>query len=162
MLEIYLDAPVVILETFRLRGAGGAYVGGPDDAPGPASAVVGTSLRVGGTTGEQAVDAFRTHAHRFCVLVARDLDDDEAAVVRDLVALHRPAHTLASIRALGSGMRVGVGLHLAVSTLVGPGSGFAPAVVGDSALGRDTVLGRGRAGLRPGVARLGEGTVIDP
>jgi phage tail-like protein len=166
LLEIYLQCPVVILEEFRLRGTGGALVGGDTGDPGPASAVVGSTLRVGGDVEPRPdappADAFRTHAHRFSVLVARDLDADQLAVVQDLLDGHRPAHTVVGVCTVGAGMRVGVSLHLAVSTIVGPSSGFTPAVVGASAPGPGTVLGHGRAGIRAGSARLGEGTVIDP
>ncbi|MEV1319950.1 phage tail protein [Micromonospora arborensis] len=166
LLEIYLQCPVVILEEFRLRGSGGAFVGGDTGDPGPAPAVVGSTLRVGGEVAPDAdtapADAFRLHAHRFAVLVARDLDADRLAVVRELLDLHRPAHTVASVCTVGIGMRVGVSLHLEVSTIVGPSSGFVPAVVGSSAAGPATIVGQGRAGIRAGGARLGEGTVIDP
>ncbi|GGR98335.1 hypothetical protein GCM10010169_48630 [Micromonospora fulviviridis] len=165
LLEIYLQCPVAIVEEFRLRGSGGAFVGGDTGDPGPASAVVGSTLRVGGEVARNPdtspADAFRLHAHRFAVLIAGDLDCDRLAVVRDLLDLHRPAHTVASVCTVGVGMRVGVSLHLEVSTIVGPSSGFVPAVVGASAAGPATILGRGRAGIRAGGARLGEGTVID-
>jgi hypothetical protein len=130
--------------------------------------VVGTSLRVGGEvsteTGLQAgrpPDAFATHAHRFSVLIPRDLDPGQLAVVRDLLDLNRPAHTVVEICA-GQGMRVGVGLYLAVSTAVGPSSAFAAAVVGRSSVGGGTVVGRGRAGVRVGATRLAGNTAVDP
>ncbi|HEU5387290.1 MAG TPA: phage tail protein I [Streptosporangiaceae bacterium] len=168
MLEMYLQSPVAIIETFQLRGRGGAFVGGAEGAPDGSSAVVGTSLRVGGgvslDTGLQAArppDAFATHAHRFSVLISGDLDPGQLAVVRDLLDLNRPAHTAVDICA-GPGMRVGVGLYLAVSTTVGPGSAFAPAVVGRSSVGGGTVTGRGRAGVRVGATRLAGNTAVDP
>lgn len=161
LLEIYLGTPVVVLEAFRLRGTPQRAIGGAAGPPGPGAAVVGVGLRLGGDAPTGAATPYTEHAHRFSVLVPRDLDDDERAVVADLLELHRPAHTSVEVCALGRGMRVGASLHVEISTVVGPGSGFAPARVGRDRLGRGTVLGRGRAGLRPGSARVGEGTVID-
>lgn len=169
MLEIYLQSPVAIVETFQLRGRGGAVVGGTQGEPGPASAVVGTSLRVGGEvssgtgqlTAQRPPDAFATHAHRFSVLIPRDLDPGQLAVVCDLLDLNRPAHTLVDVCA-GQGMRVGVGLYLAVSTAVGPSSSFTSSVVGQSSVGVRTVLGHGHAGVRVGATRLSGDTVVDP
>jgi phage tail-like protein len=168
LLELYLQSPVTIIETFQLRGRGGAFVGGAEGDPDAVSAVVGTSLRVGGEvsldTGLQAgrpPDAFATHAHRFSVLISRDLDPGQVAVVRDLLDLNRPAHTVVDICA-GHGMRVGVGLYLAVSTAVGPSSAIAAAVVGRSSVGGGTVVGHGRAGVRVGATRLAGNTAVDP
>jgi phage tail-like protein len=169
LLEIFLQSPVVILEDFRLRGHGGAFVGGPQGEPGAASAVVGTSLRVGGEAGPAAsplagqppADAFATHAHRFSVLIPRDLDAAQLAVVGDLLDLNRPAHTIVTVCA-GQGMRVGVGLYLEVSTAVGPSSSFTSAILGQSGVGSGTVIGRGHAGVRVGASRLAENTVVDP
>lgn len=169
LLEIYLGVPVAIIEAFQLRGRGGAFVGGAQDEPGPASAVVGTSLRVGGEvspagdllTAPAPRDAFATHAHRFSVLIPVDLDPAQLAVVQDLLDASRPAHTAVEICA-GHGMRVGVGLYLAVSTAVGRSSAFTRAVVGQSSAGRGTVVGRGHAGVRVGGSRLAGNTVVDP
>ena len=166
LLEIYLDCPVTILEAFRVRGYGGAFVGGRDTRPDASSAVVGQSFRVGGvgsTPGDDSSqDAFATHAHRFTVLVSRCIDDDELAVVRDLLELHRPAHTLVEVCGSGEGMRVGMSLHVEISSILGPGSGYRRAVVGSGAVGVGTVLGRGRAGIRPGFTTLAQRTVVDP
>jgi phage tail-like protein len=166
LLEIYLDCPVAILEAFRVRGFGGAFVGGRDTEPDASSAVVGRSFRVGGVgsdvTGEDgSEDAFSTHAHRFTVLVSRCIGDEELAVVRDLLDLHRPAHTLVEVCGSGEGMRVGMSLHVEISSILGAGSGFARAVVGSGTLGEDTVLGRGRTGIRPGLTELASRTVVD-
>jgi len=175
MLEIYLGCDVVIIEAFRLRGTGGAQAGGSDDADGgtpggTANAIVGYGFRVGGEVGEQTArplsgsvaDAFETHAHRFSVIVPRDLDDEQLDAVRDLLDLHRPAHTIVDVCAAGRGMRVGVGLHVELSTVVGPSSGFRRAVVGETRIGTNAVLGRPRAGVRLGGSRLGQNTVVDP
>jgi phage tail-like protein len=168
LLQIYLGCTVVIAEAWRMRGAGGAFTG--DEPSGPADAVVGFGLRVGGEVGETAgqagaapaPDAFATHAHRFSVFVPADLSDEQLQVVQDLLELERPAHTLVQVCAAGRGMRVGVGLHIEVSTVVGPSSGFQRSVVGQSRLGLGTVLGKPRAGVRPGGAHLGLDTLVDP
>ena len=172
MLEIYLGTRVVIVEAFRFRGVESALGGGGGAAGGEprgaAAAVVGFGLRVGGEPGDgeppagHVADAYQTHAHRFTVLVPRDLDTDQLATVQSLLDLHRPAHTLVDVCTVGRGMRVGIGLHLAVSTLVGPSAGFHEAVVGEATLGPGTVVGRPRAGVRPGGSHLGTDTVVDP
>jgi len=166
ILEIYLGAPVSILEAFRVKGYGGAFVGGDHGQPGPASAVVGQSFSVGGVGGSPGAtataDAFATHAHRFTVLVARDLCDNEVDVLRSLLDLYRPAHTVVELCGAGQGMRVGMSLHVELSTVVGPGSNFRSAAVGSSAVGDGSIVGRGRAAIRAGAATLGENTVIDP
>ncbi|WP_214408287.1 phage tail protein, partial [Pseudonocardia lacus] len=160
LLEIYLGTPVVILEAFRLRGTPQRAIGGAAGEPGRGAAVVGTGLRLGGATPAGATP-YSAQAHRFSVLVPRELDDDELAVVHDVLDLHRPAHTSVEVCALGRGMRVGMTLHVGISTVVGPGSGFTAARVGRDRLGRGTVVGRGRAGVRPGVVRAGRGAVVD-
>jgi phage tail-like protein len=173
MLRICLGCDVVIVESFRLRGTGGGFAGGPAAPPEAGDAVLGAGFRVGGdiagpggtdppAPAEAVADAFQTHAHRFSVLVPRDLGPDERRALDDLLDQHRPAHTLVEVCTVGRGMRVGIGLHLEVSTLVGPSAGFRPAVVDRSRVGVGTVLGRSRAGVRPGGSRLGSDTVVDP
>jgi hypothetical protein len=133
-------------------------------------AVVGHGLRVGGAVGEQESsplagepdDAFATHAHRFTVIIPRDLDAEQSATVQDILDLHRPAHTVVEVCTARRGLRVGVGLHLGISTLVGPSAGFRPATLDESRLGTDAVLGRPRAGVRIGGGELGRNTVVDP
>ncbi len=167
VLEIYTEAPVTILEAFRVKGYGGAFVGDSGSLPGPASAVVGQSFRVGGTAGTAddptgRKNAFETHAHRFTVLVCRDLCGDERAVIRDLLDLHRPAHTLVEVCDTSEGMRVGMSLHIELSTVVSRDAAYSSAVVGQSDVGTGAVVGRGHAGIRPGITRLGDTTVVDP
>ena len=166
MLWIVLGCEPVIVEMFRFRGVGGAFEG--DE--GLAGSVVGVDLRVGGRVGAPdesplegtTEDAYRTHAHRFSVLIPRDLDDDEMAAVRHLLDLHRPAHTIVDVCTVGRGMRVGVGLHVAMTTMVGPGAGFSRSVLGEVRLGTDAVLGNPRAGVRPGGTILDDSVVVDP
>lgn len=170
MMEIYLDSDVVIVEAFRFRGTGGALANGGPEPEGTANAVVGYRFRVGGEVGEATAqpltgttaDAYRTHAHRFTVIVPRDLDDEQLDTLAHLLDLHRPAHTLVDVCHAGRGMRIGIGLHVEVSSVVGPSAGFRPSVIGASRVGPPTVLGRPRAGVRAGGARLGQSTVVDP
>jgi len=168
MMQIYLDSDVVIVEAFRFRGTGGALAGAAGG--GTANTVVGHGFRVGGELGEATAqpltgtmaDAYRTHAHRFTVIVPRDLDDEELQTLAHLLDLHRPAHTLVDVCTVSRGMRVGIGLHVELSSVVGPSSGFGPSVVGASRVGTRAVLGRTCAGVRAGAAQLGRSTVVDP
>jgi phage tail-like protein len=169
-LSIYVGSNVVLVERFRLRGLGGVVLG---EGTSPVShSVLGRGLRVGGATeaadagaaGEASIaDAFRTHAHRFTVLLPATLGPEELDVVRAILDLHRPAHTLFDLCPLDAGMRVGRGLLLAVSSIVGRTSGFAPAEVGAARLGRGGTLGRPEPGPVLGAARLGhDGRPVDP
>ena len=167
LLMIYLGCPVTILESFQVRGHGGAVVGGQTGLPGPASAVVGVSFQVGGASeperpGAPSEDAFATHAHRFTVLVTRELCNAELAVIADLLDLYRPAHTLVDVCGAGEGMRVGRSLHVQLSSIVGRAQPVTAAVLSRSRVGGSTVVGRGRAGVRPGLTRLDGTTVVDP
>jgi phage tail-like protein len=147
-LELYLGLGVVLLEHYRLRGLGGAVLG--DQGAAFSSSVVGAGFRVGGSVGAEASaplsgsieDAFRTHAHRFSVLVPALLTSEQLDVVRHILDLHRPAHTLVDICTVSAGMRVGRGLHVALSSIVGRTGGFTPLQLGASALGRGAILGR--------------------
>jgi hypothetical protein len=87
------------------------------------------------------------------VLVPAVLSDEQLAVIRDVIEIHRPAHTLYEICPIGLGTRVGLGAHLAISTFVGRSGRFQPAVAGGAVLGRGTVLGQPRSGTPLGTAR---------
>ncbi|MQA90380.1 MAG: hypothetical protein GEU90_09100 [Gemmatimonas sp.] len=160
-LEIYLERPVVILEQFRLRGMGGAIIG--DRGPAASRAVLGGGFRVGGAVDDPDVsplegsteDAFRTHAHRFSVLVYGTLEGERRDVVDHILAVHRPAHTIVEVCPLGAGMRVGRGLHVGISSGIGRTGGFRTLQLGDSTLGRNALLGRPEAGTFPEASRLG-------
>jgi len=164
-LRLYLGDAVVVLEQFRLRGQGGALLGGTGAAR--STAVVGGGFRVGGRVGEPGAapagaaggDPYRTHAHRFTVLVRGALSQEQCAVVGDILELHRPAHTVVEICALGEGMRVGRALHVGISSSVGRTGGFAPLRLGAAALG-GTVVGRPEAGVVPGSGRVGHDTRV--
>lgn len=173
MVEIVTGARVVIVEQFRMRGL--ARVGnGAGAAAGPAwdePAVLGMGMRVGGPVGNDSVqgdqgaisDSFALNAHRFAVLVQAELDADTEATVRHLLDVHRPAHTLFSLCALGQGARIGRGLQIGLSTVVGPVNGFGQLQLGAATLGRGQLLGqapRARGGLQAGPARLGQSSRI--
>lgn len=150
-IELYLGRAPIILEKFRLRGPGGGTLGG--------TAIVGAGLRVGGESSPDPSvippDAFATHAHRFSVIVPVALGPEQDAVVRRILDVHRPAHTLVELCTVAAGMRVGLGLHAGLTTLVGPSSGFTQLQIGSSALGRGAVVGRPGPGTRTGATRLG-------
>lgn len=149
-LEIYLGSEVLLIERFRLRGLGGAFAG---------EAVVGTGLRVGGTVGvpDETLpeDAFATHAHRFSVVLPLSLGSEQIDVVRHVLEIHRPAHTLFDLCTVDAGMRVGLGLHAGLTSRIGPTDGFRPLRLGSAAVGSGTTLGRPGEGGRSGVSRLG-------
>jgi phage tail-like protein len=173
-LAIYLEARKGaglrprIVEHWRVRGLGGAIVGGPGESgageSAPASrAILGAGFRVGGAIGtatEATVagagsDGFATHAHRFTVVVPARLDAEERAVLVHVLDQHRPAHTLFDLCTVDAGSRAGVGLYLGLSSIVGRGAGFRPLELGAASLGTDRILGRPGAGTRPGGSRAG-------
>jgi phage tail-like protein len=146
MLELLTDAEVLIIENFRMRGGG--VVGNARAIV--SQAVLGAGYRVGGRIGEPAplpiAEApppdFDDFAHRFTVTIVAALDDAQLASARRLIEQHKPAHTDFTLCTARAGLRVGVGSHIGVSSIVGESSGFEPAIVGDAALGAGFVLGR--------------------
>lgn len=161
-LEIYLDCQVTIIEHFKVRGLGGAIVGADDTRT--SSAVIGAGFRVGGQIGETdqvTIDeptlhaSFASHAHRFSVVVPISLDQEQLNALRHILDVHRPAHTLYDLCTVDMGLRVGIGLYVELTSLVGRSSGFGELQVGGSALGRGSVLGRPGPGTRLGGSQLG-------
>lgn len=157
ILEIYLGRAPVIVETWQLRGLGGTVLGTEPGGPPPPH--VRASLRQTGTLGRFTVggqqpgeDSYRLAAHRFTVLIPSTLDAEKRAVVSHILDVHRPAHTMGSICELGTGMRVGTQIRVAITTFVGPPSWFAPAIVGHANIGDDGVVGTPAVG-----SRLGDG-----
>jgi phage tail-like protein len=161
-IEIYTSVPVVLIEHFRLRGLGGAVLGATGDAF--SSSILGGGFRVGGTVGGEGEaplagslqDAFRTHAHRFSLIVPAALDPEQLDVVRHILDVHRPAHTIFDICTVGAGMRLGLGLHLELSTVIGRTGSFATLQLDDSVLGRGAIVGRPELGTILGASRLGD------
>jgi phage tail-like protein len=155
--ELYLGLDdVTILEHWRLRGLGGALLRDEPSAL-EAGTVVGENFRVGGALGtedEQPLggtveDAFRTHAHRFTVIVPAQLSDEQRSVIGHMLDVHRPAHTLFELCTIGSGMRVGYGLHVGLLSIIGRTGGWEQLRLG-GLLGRDAILGRPEGGMRVG------------
>ncbi len=169
-LSIYLHGEPVILEHYRLRGVGGPLLrddGTLPSATGFGRSVLGYGMRVGGPAGygtdtdhagvsDYPAEAFRPYAHRFSVLIARTLNPEQEAVVRFILDRERPAHTAFDICTVAAGLRVGIGAHLDLSTVIGRTGGFTPIVVDHSRLGVDRTLGRAQPGPVVEAARLGQ------
>lgn len=160
-LEIYTGTDVILIEKFRVRGLGGAIVGDPTGLT--SSSVLGAGFRVGGAVGETETktltgsveDAFATHAHRFSVIIPAALNAEQLEVIRHILEVHRPAHTLVEVCTVGAGMRVGRGLHVELTSLIGRSGGFMPLQLGNSLLGREAIIGRPEPGTRVGSSLLG-------
>jgi phage tail-like protein len=148
-LEIYLGVPIQIIEHFRLRGVG-AQLSAEPQTDAPTRSVLGAGFRIGGPigTGETTTlapnvgDAFRARAHRFSVLIAGSLTNDQRDVVDNIIKVHRPAHTLYDFCTVDAGIRVGLGLLVGISSVVGRTGGFTTAQIGSFTLGREAVIGR--------------------
>jgi phage tail-like protein len=161
-LEIYLGVQTILVEKFRVRGMGGALL--KDSAGLLSSSILGAGFRVGGAIGHDETqilggsieDAFETHAHRFALVIPASLTSEQQSVVEQILELHRPAHTLVEVCTVGAGMRVGRGLHVALTSIIGRSGGFTQLQLGNALLGRGTILGRPEAGTLIGGSRLGE------
>ena len=157
-LELYLERPPLIIEHYRLRGLGVAMLAGESTSP-FAGAIVGANLRVGGAVGEpgerplsgDAASAFASHAHRFTVIVPSALDADGMDVVRDVLEAHRPAHTIYELCTATAGMRVGIGLHVELLSVIGRTGGFETLRLGATRIGRAGIVGRPEPGARLGI-----------
>jgi hypothetical protein len=165
-IELYVGVPVIIMEHYRMRGIGAAMLG--DEGSAFSSSVVGAGFRIGGAVGSDIAlpidgrvdDAFRTHAHRFTVIVPAPLTTEQIEVVTRIIQVHRPAHTLFDVCTAGVGMRAGRGLMLAISSVIGPTGGFSTFQTGGSVLGRGAILGRPGEGGMLGASRLGGNTRV--
>ena len=161
-IEIYLGIAPILIEHFRVRGLGDAILGDPDGLT--SSSVVGAGFRVGGAIGaeESTVidgsleDSFATHAHRFSLIIPGALTDEQREVVNWILELHRPAHTLVQLCTIDAGMRVGRGLHVELTSVIGRGAGFQQWQLGDGLLGRGLIIGKPEAGTSIGGAQLGK------
>ncbi|AHH99467.1 phage tail protein I [Kutzneria albida] len=152
ILGIYLGYQPVIVERWQLRGLGGTVLGTSATGPrapevGAATGALGT-FTVGGTLPGQ--NSYSLAAHRFSVLIPGELTAEQLSVVQDVLAEHRPAHTEYELCELSSGMRVGQRLHLRLTSYVGPGANWAPAVVDHTLIGGDGVIGVPSVGSRLG------------
>ena len=160
-IEIYLGFETIILEKYRFRGLGGALLG---DESLISNSVLGAGFRIGGAIGLEEIqsldqpieDAFATHAHRFSLVIPAQLTGEQRAVVQHILELHRPSHTLVEICTVDAGMRVGRGLHVALTSIIGRSGGFDQIQLGSSLLGRGAVLGKPAAGTIVGGSKLGE------
>jgi phage tail-like protein len=159
LVEIYLGRAPGLVETWQLRGLGGVVLGaGPDGLDAP---TVGGSARATGTLGrftvggvERHPDSYERTAHRFTLLVPGLLTDEQRTVVARLVEDHRPAHTTCDVCELGTGMRVGTRLRLALTSYVGPQPGWQRATVGRTRLSGDGVVGTAAVGTRVGASTV--------
>jgi phage tail-like protein len=158
-LELYTGTSIMLVEKFRLRGLGAVgEAGGPESR-----AILGAGFRVGGALAEEnaspltgaAEDAFETHAHRFSVIIPAVLTAEQLDVVRRILDVHRPAHTLFDLCTVEAGIRVGRGLHIGLTSVIGRSGGFTMLQAGASLLGHGSIVGRPEAGTRLEASRLG-------
>ena len=152
-IEIYTGIPVVIVEHYRLRGLGRAVLG--DTGAAMASSVVGFGMRVGAAGGDG-----RGSAHRFTVVIPAALSAAQLDVVRHIVEVQRPAHTLFELCSVEAGMRAGLGLLLELTSVIGRGAGFSAFQLGAGTIGRGSLVGRPRPGVRVGSAVLGQSSGV--
>ncbi|MBK5224421.1 MAG: hypothetical protein JJE52_16420 [Acidimicrobiia bacterium] len=158
----------VIVEHFRLRGVGGPLLG--DDPSLTTRSVLGAGFRVGGAVGalgsapldpdDDHTSAFSTHAHRFTVGIPQPLDDEQDAAVRHILATERPAHTIYDLCALDAGMRVGRGLHVGMSSIVGPTGAMVSAIAGQLRVSQGGIIGGTATGIAVEAARVGATTRV--
>ncbi|MGC5075657.1 phage tail protein I [Agrococcus sp. DT81.2] len=159
MLRLYLGRDARIVERWRLRGLGGAFLGfEPAGLYSPT--VSGTARQFGMlghfTIGGEVADSssYSRLAHRFTVLIPGSLTAEQREVVSDLVLAHKPSHTLGEICEVGSGMPVGR-LRLGLTAFVAPPPGRSTSVIGRARLGRGGTLGTRDTGSRLSETRLG-------
>jgi phage tail-like protein len=159
--EIYLGIETILIEKFRLRGLGGALL--PDSTGVITNSILGAGFRVGGAVGEDETfllggtidDAFETHAHRFSLIIPSSLSSEQRDVVNLILELHRPAHTLVDVCTVAAGMRVGRGLHVQLTSIIGRSGEFSQLQLGGATLGRGSILGRPDPGTVIGGSRIG-------
>jgi phage tail-like protein len=155
VLAIYLGYQPTLVEAWQLRGLAGAVLGTrPETVTAPA---VGGSSAETGSLGRFAIGGsvpgettYSATAHRFTLLLRGELTEEQRAVVRNILDVHRPVHTLWETCELGPGMRIGERLRLRLTSYVGPGVDWGPAVVGQVLVGGDGVVGLPAIGSRLG------------
>jgi phage tail-like protein len=156
-----VSSGAIIIEKFRTRGLGGAILGDSDGLT--STSILGAGYRVGGALAQNeqqwldgsTADSFATHAHRFALIIPASLTSEQLDVVRGILELHRPAHTLVEVCTVGAGMRVGRGLHVELTSIIGRSAGFTQLQLGSGLLGRGSILGRPVAGTRIGGSLIG-------
>lgn len=164
-IEIYLGASVTvtIIEHFKMRGLGGAMIGDSKSDALTSNAVLGAGFRIGGKLGSLQTesinsisieDAITLNAHRFSLIIAASLTAEQLEVVNYLLDTHRPAHTIYDICTVDSGMRIGMGLHTGLTSIVGKTSGFGQLQVDASILGYTDTVGQAKSGTTVGGSRL--------
>ncbi|MFA3790000.1 phage tail protein [Aliiglaciecola sp. SL4] len=117
-----------------------------------------TDAEIQGSSNQVAVsylDAISLHAHKFSVIVPVVLDEQSRAVVEHILKIHRPAHTVFDLCSVDSGMRIGTGLYLGMSSVVGQSSGFGQLQIGKSVLATTDVLGQAKSGTIVGNSQVG-------
>ncbi|ODS25049.1 hypothetical protein AB835_00655 [Candidatus Endobugula sertula] len=163
--EIYLGSRVTIIEHFKVRGLGGALISSADGDAQASNAILGAGFRIGGRLGSEGStsvnevsieSAIDIHAHRFSLIIASSLTAEQVEVVAHLLDAHRPAHTTYDICTVDAGMRVGNGLYLGLTSIIGQTAGFGKLRVGTSILGHSDTIGRAHLGTIPGSSRLGD------
>jgi len=163
-IELYVGVEIVLLEHFRFRARMSAMLGGTGASA--ASSMLGVGFRVGDAMGDASsaasgsAAAADSHAHRFTVLIPATLNAEALDVVRQILLVHRPAHTIFDVCTVGAGMRVGRGLHVGISSMVGATGGISQLQLGDTPLGRGSILGRPTSGTAVEASRLGTTTRI--
>lgn len=86
----------------------------------------GDPTAAGGSSGSDTIQA---SAHRFSILIPEALSSDEEAMVRRIVQLEKPAHTLFDVRRYWDYFRAGEA-RLGLDTVLGEDSRFRPIVLG--------------------------------
>ena len=164
----------IIVEHYRLRGLGGPLLGA--DPTVSSRSVLGHGFRVGGEVGnlddgllvgsdggavaDDDSAPFASTAHQFTVLIPRILGAEEDAAIRHILDRERPAHTAYTLCTVDAGMRAGQGLHLGMSSIIGPTGAFEGAVTDLSLLGRGAILGGPTTGISVEAGRLGHNTRV--
>lgn len=155
-LSIYLDQPFRILESFRLRGGGGWYLGTDRSRGG---SVLGVGMKI-----QEPVDPDPL-AHHFELAIVGSLTTEQSVIVKQILDLERPAHTHYRLCIVQDTMSVGQRALLGISTLLlrapqrvgptaldswqlgvtgllgGPSEDPLGVIVGKGSIGRNTTLG---------------------
>jgi hypothetical protein len=76
--------------------------------------------------------------------------------VRGEPVVHRPAHTVYDLCTVAEGARLGQGLHVGLTSVIGGSGRLGPLQAGGSLVGRNAVVGRPAPGTVPGARRVGQ------